>query len=362
MPMALKPNLRKAYERAKSMLVGSPSRIKLGARYLGAHEPAFIIAEIGINHNGDRELAKRLVDEAIDAGADCVKFQMRDLDSLYVSRDATRSSENLNTQYSLDLLTKVHLPPQDIFDLMNYAKRRGVLPLCTPFDVVSAERLEEWGVDAYKIGSPDMTNHDLLRLLVATGKPLIVSTGMADQEEIAATNRLLRRIGAKYILLHCNSTYPAPFQDIQLQLMQQLGTALYGYSGHERGISVAIAAVARGAKVVEKHITLDRDMEGTDHKASLLPNEFRDMVEGIRQVESALGTAEKRTQTQGERMNRANLAKSLVASRDIAQGEEIRADMLEVKSPGEGSSLTAKQSLKANARDAACAPVIRLYQ
>ena len=200
-------------------------------------------------------------------------------------------------------------------------------------------------MDAYKIGSPDLTNHDLIRNLIRTGKPLIVSTGMAEQDEIAATNRLMRRLGAKYMLLHCNSTYPAPFQDIQLQLMQKLGTALYGYSGHERGIHVAIAAVARGAKVVEKHITVDRTMEGTDHKASLLPDEFRDMVEGIRQVESALGLSQRRTMTQGERMNRANLAKSIIASRDIKAGEQITPDMLDVKSPGRGLQPDRKREL-----------------
>lgn len=328
--------LWKLKERGKSLLFGPPRRIKLGKRWVGRNEPVFIIAEIGINHNGSVEIARKLIDAAADAGVDCVKFQMRNLESLYVTNDAKDTKQNLTTQYSLDLLSKVNLPAGEICALMDYAKSKGLFPLCTPFDVVSVETLQKYGVDVYKISSPDLTNHDLIRALVATGKPLIVSTGMADQSEIVKANRLLRRLGAKHILMHCNSTYPAPFQDVQLQLMSRLGTALYGYSGHERGIHIAIAAVARGAKIIEKHITLDRNMEGTDHKASLLPDEFRQMVEGIRQVEASIGTAVSRTMTQGERMNRANLAKSVVAARAIHAGEKITEDMLAIKSPGRG--------------------------
>lgn len=342
---ALKKKARSVLDRAKSVFFGPPKKIKLGTRYLGKDEPAFVIAEIGINHNGSEELARKLVDAAAAAGADCAKFQMRDLDSLYVTTDAKSAKENLSTQYSLDLLSKVQLPPEALTRLFDYAKGKGLFVLCTPFDAASVKRLADYGMDAYKVGSPDLTNHDLLRALAATGKPLIVSTGMAEQEEIEKTNALLRSLGVKFILMHCNSTYPAPFQDIQLQLMSTLGTALYGYSGHERGIHVAIAAVARGAKIVEKHITLDREMEGTDHKASLLPDEFREMVEGIRQVEAAFGGATTRTMTQGERMNRANLAKSVVAARDIEKGEVITDDMLEVKSPGRGLQPHRKEEL-----------------
>lgn len=328
---------QRAYRRVQRLL-GAPryERIKLGKRYVGKNEPVFIIAEIGINHNGDPEKARALIDAAAEAGVDAVKFQMRDLDSLYVSSDASESSQNLTTQYSLDLLTKVHLPPAELIALFDYVKEKGMFPLCTPFDIRSVQRLEEYGMAVYKIGSPDLTNHDLIRALAATHKPLIVSTGMAEHSEIVATNRLLRRLGVKYILMHCNSTYPTPFQDIQLQLMDRLGTALYGYSGHERGIHVAVAAVARGAKIIEKHITLDREMEGTDHKASLLPHELKELVAAIRQVEASFGSSRTRTMTQGERMNRANLAKSIVASRDIREGEVLTESMLEVKSPGRG--------------------------
>ncbi len=332
----LKVSFWKFRQKLKRLILGSPARIKLGTRYVGRNEPTFIIAEVGINHNGSLEIARSLIDAAATAGADSVKFQMRDLEDLYVSTDARGMSENLNTQYSLDLLKKVNLKPEEVFSLIDYTKNKGLFPLCTPFDMKSAERLLEYGMDAYKIGSPDLTNHELLRRLVASDKPLLVSTGMSEESEISAANWLLRKLGAKYILMHCNSTYPAPFQDVQLQLMNRLGTTVYGYSGHERGINVAIAAVARGAKIVEKHITLDREMEGTDHKASLLPDEFRQMVEGIRQVEAALGSARERVMTQGERMNRSNLAKSLVAKREIKKGETIEREMIDVKSPGRG--------------------------
>lgn len=329
----------------KIWILGSPRKIKLGSRYVGQNEPVFIIAEIGINHNGDPEIARQLIDAAARAGADCVKFQMRDLASLYVTTNSANPKENLSTQYSLDLLKKVNLSPEVLFGLFEYAKQRGLFPLCTPFDIASAKLLSDYGMVAYKIGSPDFTNYDLLKAIVARGRPVIVSTGMTDENEIKETNRLLRRLGAQYILLHCNSTYPAPFQDIQLRLMNRLGTSIYGYSGHERGIHVAVAAVARGAKVVEKHITLDREMEGTDHKASLTPEEFQEMVVAIRQVEAALGRSNVRSMTQGERMNRANLSKSVVAAKEIKKGEFITESMLAVKSPGRGLQPNKKAEL-----------------
>lgn len=335
--LKLKDRLWYERQRLKIFFFGPPKRVKLGYKYVGPNEPVFVIAEIGINHNGDKEIARKLVDAAVDAGVDSVKFQLRDLEDLY-GKDVTgaKSSENLTTQYSLDLLSKVNLSAEDIFELMDYAKSRDVFPICTPFDLASVKKLEEYGLGVYKISSPDMTNDELLRAVAATRKPMIVSTGMSDEGEIRGVNRLLRKLGAKYVLLHCNSTYPAPFQDIQLQLMERLGTSLYGYSGHERGVAVAVAAVARGAKVVEKHITLDREMEGTDHKASLLPGEFVDMVRGIREVEQSLGTARRRVMTQGERMNRNNLAKSIMAATDIKKGTIITRDLLKIKSPGRG--------------------------
>ena len=199
--------------------------------------------------------------------------------------------------------------------------------------------LEDYGMQAYKLASADLTNHELLDAIARTGKPLICSTGMSSESEISAAVRKLKQLDAKYVLLHCNSTYPAPFKDIHLNYLDrlsQIGNCLVGYSGHERGIAVAIAAVAKGAKVIEKHFTLDRTMEGNDHRVSLLPAEFKEMEQGIREVEQALGSNAQRRVTQGEMMNREILAKSLIIDCDLAKGEIIREDMIKVKSPGKG--------------------------
>jgi sialic acid synthase SpsE/sugar phosphate isomerase/epimerase len=300
----------------------------------------FIIAEIGNNHNGSIELAKKLVDEAVKAGADCAKFQLRDLSTLYSNAgDANDASEDLGSQYTLDLLTRFQLSNKEMIEVFDYCKEKGVLPLCTPWDSQSFKVLEDYGMPAYKLASADLTNHALLREMAKTGKPLICSTGMSKEEEIKEAVNILKSEGAPYVILHCNSTYPAPFKDVNLNYMDRLKEitgSFIGYSGHERGINVSVAAVAKGAKVIEKHFTLDRNMEGNDHKVSLLPDEFKDMVEGIRQVELALGSPSKRSMSQGELINRENLAKSLVINRDLAKGEMITEEMIEVKSPGKG--------------------------
>ncbi|NDJ36449.1 MAG: CBS domain-containing protein, partial [Chloroflexi bacterium] len=277
-------------------------RIRIGDFVLDDDSPSFIIAEIGINHNGSFELAKQLIDAAVAARADCAKFQMRHLKTLYHNAgDADDASENLGSQYTLDLLTRFNLTADEMIAAFDYCKQQGIMPLCTPWDLASLHLLEDYGMPGYKVASADLTNIDLLEAIAATGKPMICSTGMADEEEIIESVKLLQRLGAQYVLLNCNSTYPAPFKDVHLRYMDRLraiGQCLVGHSGHERGINVAVAAAARGAKVIEKHITLDRSMEGNDHKVSLLPDEFAAMVEGIRQVEEALGTADARRITQ----------------------------------------------------------------
>jgi len=326
---------------------GEPE-FRIGDFVIGPDHGAFLIAEIGNNHNGSLELARRLVDEAIIAGADCAKFQMRSMKQLYRNADASNVSEDLGAQYTLDLLARFQLDQADMFAIFDYCKERGILPLCTPWDHDSLEALDRYGMPAFKLASADLTNHDLLEALAATGKPLICSTGMSNEAEITEAVKVLRRHNAPFALLHCNSTYPAPFKDIHLNYMdrlRQVGDCPVGYSGHERGISVAIAAIARGAKIIEKHFTLDRSMEGNDHRVSLLPDEFRAMVQGIREVEQALGSGESRRVTQGEMMNREVLAKSLVACRDIAAGEVIEESFVEVRSPGKGLSPYRKKEL-----------------
>lgn len=314
--------------------------VTLQGRRISSHDPVFVIAEIGNNHNGSLDLAKRLIDAAADAGADCAKFQMRDMETLYGgSKDGSVAGENLGTQYVLDLLARYQLSPDDLYRCFDYCQERGLIPLCTPFDAPSLERLERYGVPGYKVASADLTNHEFLKLLAGTGKALICSTGMAAENEISESVEILQRTGAPYVLLHCNSTYPAPFKDVNLNYihrLEKLGGCVVGYSGHERDIFVSIAAVSKGARVVEKHFTLDRDMEGSDHKVSLLPEEFARMVEGIRQVEDALGSDGPRRVTQGEMMNRVTLAKSVFAKVDIPAGAVVEEDMLEVRSPGRG--------------------------
>ena len=300
----------------------------------------FVIAEIGNNHNGSFDLAVKLVDQAVAAGADCAKFQMRHLDQVYRQRSLRKGGEDLSTEYVVDLLRRFELPPEDHRRLAAHCSRQGILYLCTPWDERSVDVLEDIGVPAYKVASADLTNLPLLDRLCATGKPLILSTGMSRREEVQATVNFLNERHAAFVLLHCNSTYPAPLHDIQLRWMDQLRTIhpLVGYSGHERGTAVTLGAVARGACVVERHFTEDRTMEGPDHAASLEFSDFKRLVTGIREIEQALGDGQERRISQGEMINRENLAKSLVAATRLTRGRRIEAQHVKVRSPGQGLS------------------------
>jgi len=320
--------------------LASNSNIVIGNHSLNPDAPVFVIAEIGNNHNGSLALAKQLVDEAKRAGADCVKFQMRDLETLYATDTSEISaSEDLGSQYVLDLLRRFQLSDEEFREVFDYCHNQGITVLCTPFDKVSVDKLADYGMDGFKVASADLTNHELLTYIARVGKPMLVSTGMSTEQEIYEAVRVLRRDAATYVLLHCNSTYPAPFKDVNLNYMNRLteiGDCLIGYSGHERGYHVAVAAVAKGAKVIEKHFTLDRNMEGNDHKVSLLPDEFRAMCAAIEQVNTSLGTNQPRNLSQGEMINREVLGKSIVAACPISEGERITDDKVSIKSPGKG--------------------------
>lgn len=313
--------------------------ISIGNFSIGSSR-AFVIAEIGNNHNGSFERAIQMVDLAREAGADCVKFQMRDLAEVYRKRSLRKDGEDLGTEYVLDLLRRFELSTEEHRRLAEYCAQQSVLYLCTPWDAHSVEILEGMLVPAYKVASADLTNLPLLDRLCSTGKPLILSTGMSRRDEVQVTVDLLNRRQARFVLLHCNSTYPAPLQDIQLRWMEQLRAIhpLVGYSGHERGIAVSLAAVALGACVVERHFTLDRGMEGPDHAASLEPGEFARLIEGIREIEQALGDGRERRLSQGEMINRENLGKSLVAATPLRKGKVIAAEDIRVRSPGQGLS------------------------
>ena len=314
--------------------------LQIGNRKIGQGEPSFVIAEIGNNHNGDIGIALQLIDAAQAAGADCAKFQMRDMSRLYGNAGKSDDlASDLGTQYTLDLLERFQLTDDELFRCFDHAANRGLIPMCTPWDETSLDKLNRWGMEAFKVASADFTNHALISQLAATGKPLICSTGMANELEIRSGIKHLQQEGASYVLLHCNSTYPTPFKDVNLRYLdrlRELAEAPVGYSGHERGIEVPIAAVALGASVVEKHITIDRNMEGNDHKVSLLPDEFAQMMQGIRRVEESMGQGGERSISQGEMMNREVLAKSLVAACDIPAGTEITASMIRIQSPGQG--------------------------
>jgi sialic acid synthase SpsE/sugar phosphate isomerase/epimerase len=315
--------------------------IKIGDRLIGDGHPTYIIAEIGVNHNGILDLALELIDAAVSAGADAVKFQKRSLKNLYAKKYLENANSGEKTlRYLLPILQQVELPDSAYHKILEYCQQKSITFLCSAFDPESADFLAELGVPAFKVASADLTNLPLLDHLVGKGKPLILSTGMSRMEEVEITVDFLKERRAEFALLHCNSTYPAAFEDINLRFMDQLrrfGVPV-GYSGHERGIAVSTVASALGASIVERHITLDRTMEGPDHAASLEPQGFKKMVRDIRQVAEAMGSGKEKYFSRGEILNREVLGKSLVASRRIESGEVITAEKVAVKGPALGIS------------------------
>jgi sialic acid synthase SpsE/sugar phosphate isomerase/epimerase len=326
------------YKRLVAIAWQEDDFLSIAGRKISDNSASFIIAEIGNNHNGSLELAKKLIDAATEASVDCVKFQLRDMDTLY-SKKGNAVSEDLGSEYTLDLLKRTQLSVDEMFEVFDYAHQCNLIPLCTPWDHVSLERLKSYGIQGLKIASADLTNHKLLEAAADTKLPLIVSTGMSREHEIQESVLLLNQMSASFAFLHSNSTYPTPMSDVNLSYMDRLKEITQrpvGYSGHERGYEVCIAAVARGAKIIEKHFTLDRTLEGNDHRISLLPKELYEMTKLIRNVEEALGSGSERIMTQGERLNREVLAKSIVAAVDIPKNKIITENMLKIRSPGRG--------------------------
>ncbi len=314
--------------------------IKIGDRLIGDGQPVYIIAEIGINHNGDPYIARQLIEIAADAGVDAVKFQKRALHAIYprsVLDDLTTAEKEL--QFVIPFLQEAELSDEAMADLANYAGEQGVQFLCTPWDNESVDLLESIGVPAYKVASPDLTNVFLLERLAQTGRPLIMSTGMSRWDEIVRSVEFLKEHDVAFALLHCQSTYPAPFKDVHLSFMdrlRQFGVPV-GYSGHERGIAVSTCAAALGACIIERHITLDRTMRGPDHAASLEPQGVVRQVRDIRALEQARGSVE-RPLSRGELLNRHALAKSLVTARAIKAGQTITRTDIAAMGPGTGIS------------------------
>jgi len=306
----------------------------------------FIIAEIGVNHNGSAALAKTMIDAAAACGVDAVKFQTFKAENL-VSLDAPKAEyQKRNTGGDggqFNMLKALELDYTVYRRLKAYSRRKNVKFISTPFDLESAAFLHRLGVGVFKIPSGEITNLPYLRLIGSFKKKIILSTGMSNLSEVRAALRILEKSGTRrenIVVLHCNTDYPTPFHDVNLRAMQTMSTKLgvkIGYSDHTTGIEVSVAAVALGASVIEKHFTLDRRLPGPDHKASLEPAELRALVAAVRNVEAALGSAEKRV-TPSEKKNILVARKSLVAARDIRKGEKFTLDNLAAKRPGSGMS------------------------
>ncbi len=317
------------------------SEIRIGSRLIGDSHPTFIIAEIGVNHNGSLDLALKLIDLAVECGVDAVKFQKRDLTKIYPARylDHPNVGEK-SAGYMIPILQRVELSEGDYHEIISYCNKKGVIFLCTPFDMSSVDFVDTLGVPAFKVASADLTNLMLLEHLVSKHKPLILSTGMSTMVELTTTVDFLRTTQVEFALLHCNSTYPAPFESINLRFIETLHNfgVPVGYSGHERGIAITTAAVALGACIIERHLTLDRTMEGPDHAASLEPQGFSKLVRDVRNLEVALGSSTEKFISMGEMANREILAKSLVAAQTLVAGEVITTAKVTVKGPGTGLS------------------------
>ncbi len=306
----------------------------------------FIIAEAGVNHNGSVELAKKLIDVAVEAGADAVKFQTFKAEHL-VSQKAQKADyqkESTDAQESqFEMIKKLELDVDTHKELMQYAKEKSIMFLSTPFDHESIKLLSDLGLEIFKIPSGEITNLPYLRDIGSLGKKVILSTGMADMGEIEDALNILSASGTQkenIVILHANTMYPTPMEDVNLRAMQTIGNSFdvaYGYSDHTLGIEVDIAAVALGASVIEKHFTLDKNMQGPDHKASLEPHELKAMVQAIRNIETALGSCVKKP-SKSERPNMSVARKSIVAKQPIQKGELLTEENLAVKRPGNGIS------------------------
>lgn len=306
----------------------------------------FIIAEAGVNHNGSIDLAKKLIDEASRSGADAVKFQTFKAKNL-VSKDAQKADYQKETtdkeETHFGMIKKLELDIDDHKELISYCHSKNIMFLSSPFDQDSIKLLKDLGLGIFKIPSGEITNLPFLRDIGKLDKKVILSTGMADIAEIGDALDILIEMGTKkenITVLHANTMYPTPMEDVNLRAMTTIGNTFdidYGYSDHTLGIEVDIAAVAMGASCIEKHFTLDKDMEGPDHKASLEPDELKAMVKAIRNIEIALGSSIKKP-SKSELPNIKAARKSIVAKTKIQQGDILSDNNLSIKRPGNGIS------------------------
>lgn len=300
--------------------------MEIGNKYIEETSPCFIIAEIGINHNGDVSIAKKLIDQAAEIKVDAVKFQSFIPEDFYSS---TACPEGI------ELLNKYKLTFEQQKELFDYTQKKGLIFLSTPFEFKSAKMLNELGVEAFKIGSGEINYFEFLKYVAAFNKPMIISTGSCDFSDIEKARCAIYSTGNTEIaILHCISAYPAPAEALNLRAISTMKQAfpysVIGYSDHSEGIEAAITAVVLGAKIIEKHFTLDKNMEGPDHKASSDPKEFKTLVNAIRKTEKMMGNGVKEKQPEETRYTR-----SLMVIRDIQQDEVIQADdIIAARPPG----------------------------
>lgn len=304
----------------------------------------YIIAEAGVNHNGSLELAKELVDKAKDAGADCIKFQTFIAKNI-ASKNAKKAKYQLEStgkeESQLDMLSKLELSFDEFVELNEYCLTKDIEFLSTGFDFDSIDFLHSLGMAKWKVPSGDITNLPYLIKIAKLNKPVILSTGMSTIEDVRGAVKSLKENGSGDItILHCTTEYPTPFEDVNLAAMETIKSEFelsIGYSDHTRGIEIPIAAVALGATVIEKHFTLNRNMEGPDHKASLEPDELKAMVSAVRNVELAIGNSEKKP-AKSEEKNMAIARKSIIAKCSIKKGDTFTEENMTVKRPGNGIS------------------------
>ena len=300
----------------------------------------YIVAEVGLNHNGSLEIAKRLIDVAVVGGADAVKFQKRTVDRLAI-RSVLDAEDDRFPDFGKtyrDIRNHLEFGWDEYKEIKAYCDERNIEFLCTPFDIESIDFLERLGVNAYKLASHSLTNLPLLEYVAGIGKPAILSTGMCELEEIDQAVSIFQRRGMSLVLLHCVSAYPTPAEQCNLSMIpflrERYGVPV-GYSGHEIGFLPTLAAVAMGACVIERHVTLDRTMTGFDHKLSLEPDELSHMVKDIRAICTALGNESKYVSDQ-EMITRRKYHVSMVSASHIPQGSTLSADMVTYKNPGAG--------------------------
>lgn len=320
--------------------------VRIGDKIIEENYPVFIIAEAGCNHNGDINLANKLVDVAVEAGVDAIKFQTFTTEEI-VTRHAAKADYQKKTkggknESQFEMLKRLELNHEQFREIKTYCKQKRIIFLSTPFDIKSVDFLERLGVPAFKIASGEINNFPLLSHIASKLKPIILSTGMSTLEEIEKAIEVINRTSwnSKVVLLHCTSDYPAKVKDVNLRAMHTMHKTFglpVGLSDHTQGIEISLAAVAMGASVIEKHFTVDKNLPGPDHKASLKPEELKNLVQAVRNIESALGDGIKRP-SRSEMNTKIIARKSIVAARDIKKGELFSEQNLSVKRPGNGIS------------------------